>query len=173
VRTPTGGRHTQQPKLPGAQGQPPHRLMTPHNPLSGGAQHLDQTRMGLEPTHPLRAPQHSGHAHAPQISSMHDLVVCCVHDSSTPGATFVVPPALPPAAPGPTPTTSLFFRCHFSPSSSQPCIDAGNGVTPNSTMLQHDYTDTVTTHAKLHNTTTQTPATTAHMHGMAWHRVTL
>ena len=32
--------------------------------ITGGAQHLDQTRMGLEPIHPLRVLQHSGHAHA-------------------------------------------------------------------------------------------------------------
>jgi hypothetical protein len=36
----------------------------PPYPITGGAQHLDQTRMGLEPIHPLRVLQHLGHAHA-------------------------------------------------------------------------------------------------------------
>jgi hypothetical protein len=43
----------------------PHRQRTPYTPyITGGAQHLDQTRMGLEPTHPLRVLQHLGHAQA-------------------------------------------------------------------------------------------------------------
>ena len=46
--------HPQQPKLPGLQGQPSHRRGMPHSLLPGGAQRPDQTRMGVEPTHPLR-----------------------------------------------------------------------------------------------------------------------
>jgi hypothetical protein len=54
---------------PGAQGIASHQIIEkPRSPISGGAQHLDQIRMGLEPTHPLHVLQHSGHAHAIEIS---------------------------------------------------------------------------------------------------------